>query len=122
LYISPFLSSVSGTEEVPEERLFELQARLCKFMSHPLRLRLLEFLESQERSVSELVELTGEPQPVVSRHLAYMQQLGIVTSERRGTKVYYKVRYPELREACKILRGVLVKILKEGRSLALISE
>jgi len=113
---------MSGIEEVPDERLFELQARLCKFMSHPLRLRLLELLESQERNVSELVELTGEPQPVVSRHLAYMQQLGIVSSERRGTKVYYKLRYPELREACKILRGVLVKILKEGRSLALISE
>ncbi|QOJ78555.1 helix-turn-helix transcriptional regulator [Infirmifilum lucidum] len=113
---------MSSVEEIPKEELYQLQARLCKFMSHPLRLRLLELLEKGERSVSELAELTGEPQPVVSRHLAYMQQLGIVSSERRGNRVYYKIRYPELREACRIIQGVLVKILREGRSLALVSE
>lgn len=108
--------------QIPEEKLFEMQARLCKFMSHPLRLKLLELLEKQELSVSELVKLTGEPQPVVSRHLGYMLQLGIVASERRGNRVYYRLRYPELRQACKLLRGVLLKILEEGRSMALIVE
>ncbi|MEZ0346716.1 MAG: metalloregulator ArsR/SmtB family transcription factor [Infirmifilum sp.] len=108
--------------KIPDEKLFEMQARLCKFMSHPLRLRLLELLEKQELSVSELVRLTGEPQPVVSRHLGYMLQLGIIASERRGNRVYYKLRYPELREACKLLHSVLLKILREGRSLALTVE
>ncbi len=113
---------MSSAEEISKEKLYQLQARLCKFMSHPLRLRLLELLEEGERSVSELVELTGEPQPVVSRHLAYMQQLGIVSSERRGNRVYYKARYPELMEACRIIQVVLLKILREGRSLALLAE
>ncbi|MGB9708520.1 MAG: ArsR/SmtB family transcription factor [Infirmifilum uzonense] len=107
---------------IPEEKLYEMQARLCKFMSHPLRLQLVKLLEDGEKSVSELVELTGQPQPVVSRHLGYLQQLGIIASERRGNRVYYSLRYPELLQACKLLRSVLIKILEEGRSLALVLE
>lgn len=112
---------MGSVEEIPKEELFKLQARLCKFMSHPLRLRLMELLENTERSVSELVELTGQPQPVVSRQLAYMLQLGILSAERRGRKVYYRLRYPELREACKLIQGVLLKILRERQSLALLA-
>uniref|UniRef100_A0A7C4FFR4 ArsR family transcriptional regulator n=1 Tax=Thermofilum pendens TaxID=2269 RepID=A0A7C4FFR4_THEPE len=102
--------------------VYRLQSRLCRFLSHPERLRITEVLGTGEKSVSELVELTGLPQPTVSRHLGLLAELGVLEAERRGRRVYYKLKYPEVLEASRILRSVLLKILEEkGRLTVLVS-
>jgi len=105
-----------------EVGVYKLQSKLCRFLSHPERLRITEVLGTGEKSVSELVELTGLPQPTVSRHLSMLAELGVVEAERKGRRVYYRLKYPEVLEASRILRGVLLKILEEkGRLSALVS-
>jgi ArsR family transcriptional regulator len=105
-----------------EVEVYRLQSRLCRFLSHPERLMITEVLGTGEKSVGELVELTGLPQPTVSRHLSLLAELGVVEAERRGRRVYYRLKYPEVLEASRILRGVLSKILEEkGRLSALVS-
>jgi DNA-binding transcriptional ArsR family regulator len=39
--------------------------------------------------VGRLVDLTGESQPKVSRHLAYLRNCGIATTQRMGKQVFY---------------------------------
>lgn len=67
------------------ERLHKLF--LC--LSDTTRLRIIEMLAGQERSVGEFVEKLKEPQPKISRHLATMRDDGIVSTRREGKHIYY---------------------------------
>jgi len=46
-----------------------------------------------------------------------MRQRNIFTTRRVGTTVYYALAYPEILEACAIVRGILIKQLQETREL-----
>ncbi|WP_350558199.1 metalloregulator ArsR/SmtB family transcription factor [Psychrobacter sp. CAL346-MNA-CIBAN-0220] len=65
---------------------------LFKVLSDPTRLKLFQILFKKEsRCVCELVELLDQPQPTVSRHLNHLKKLGILSSERDGTWIWYEV-------------------------------
>ena len=55
------------------------------------RLRILEQLASGERRVSDIVAATGLAQPNVSTHLACLWECGLVSRERRGREVHYRL-------------------------------
>ena len=63
-----------------DPELIPLVAQRFKALGEPARLTLLAALQQGERSVSELVELTGRGQPNVSQHLKEMVHAG----PRRG--------------------------------------
>lgn len=100
-----------------ERRLYALQAELCQVLADPVRQHLLHLIGERERTVGELVEATGLRQANVSQHLATMRQRNVVTSRRAGTTVYYALAYPEILEACAIVRGILMKQMEEAREL-----
>ncbi len=66
-------------------------AALHEACGDPARLRLLNLLAGGELCVCDLVELTGESQPFVSRHLARLREAGLVSVERRGKFAYYQL-------------------------------
>ena len=53
------------------------------------RLRLLSFMAAGPVSVGHLVSETGESQPKISRHLAYLRNAGLVDTTRDGKWIYY---------------------------------
>jgi len=53
------------------------------------RLRLLELMVDAERSVAELMELTGLGQSLVSHHLRTLRDAGLVVTRRDGRWVFY---------------------------------
>lgn len=55
------------------------------------RLRLLNLLAAGELCVCDLVDLTGDSQPLVSRHLARLRAAGLVDVERRSKFAYYRL-------------------------------
>ncbi|HLI37069.1 MAG TPA: metalloregulator ArsR/SmtB family transcription factor, partial [Streptosporangiaceae bacterium] len=63
-------------------------------LADPVRLRLLSLIASHpggEACVCEVAgafELTG---PTISHHLKVLRETGLITGERRGTWVYYRV-------------------------------
>ena len=71
-------------------------AGVIKCLGHPLRLRLLEFLEEGEKSVSELQDYAGASQAAVSQQLATMRGRGIVDCRRDGPFVYYRIVEPKV--------------------------
>lgn len=101
-----------------DEKLVEAQAELCKSLAHPLRLKILSILSTGSKNVTDIVNTLGEPQPLVSRHLLFLKEKGVVKAERKGTNIYYSLAHPELQEACKIIQQVLRKILAEKASIA----
>lgn len=50
-----------------DQRLYELRASICKVLSHPKRLEILDCLWANQMNVKELVEVLGVTQSTVSR-------------------------------------------------------
>ena len=57
------------------------------------RLRILAILSRHELSVSELVEVLGQSQPRVSRHLKILSDAQLVERHREGTSAYYRAAH-----------------------------
>ena len=69
-------------------------ARRFAALSDPVRLRLLSLLATSSDGAvcaCDLVEPVGKSQPTVSHHLKILREAGLVTSEKRGTNVWYAV-------------------------------
>jgi ArsR family transcriptional regulator len=69
-------------------------ARVMKALAHPSRLLMVSELEKGERCVCELTEMVGADISTVSKHLALLKEAGIVTCEKQGVKVFYRLRVP----------------------------
>jgi len=69
----------------------DLQAKLFRGFADPSRLALLEALRAGERTVSDLVQVTGFTQPNVSNHLSCMRDCGLVTVRQQGRFAYYSL-------------------------------
>ncbi len=75
------------------ERDFEDSAALLKAIADPYRLTMLATLAAAEDEVC-VCDFTGAlplNQPTVSHHLRILREAGLVTGERRGTWVYYRL-------------------------------
>lgn len=69
-------------------------ARSLKALADPLRLRALSLISASptgEACVCDISELTDVSQPTVSHHLKVLKEVGLLTSDRRGTWVYYRI-------------------------------
>ena len=92
-------------EPLTAEQAAEL-ARVFKAMGDPVRLRLLSLIASHEGGeacvcdLSEVFDLTG---PTISHHLKVLREAGLITGERRGTWVYYRVQPKALQLASQVL-------------------
>ncbi|MDI3387582.1 metalloregulator ArsR/SmtB family transcription factor [Streptomyces sp. B-S-A8] len=71
----------------------ERAAPMFKALGDPVRLRLFSLVASHaggEACVCDISDV-GVSQPTVSHHLKKLKQAGLLSSERRGTWVYYRV-------------------------------
>lgn len=71
------------------------------------RLRLLNILRRGEICVCYFVEILGETQPKISRHLAYLRRAGIVHARREGKWIHYSLAHPADPAAASILEATL---------------
>ena len=84
-------------EPLREDQAVEL-ARLFKAIADPVRLRLLSLIASHAGGEACVCDLTGAFEltgPTISHHLKVLRESGLITGERRGTWVYYRV-HPEV--------------------------
>ena len=69
-------------------------ANTLKALADPLRLRMLSAIATDPRGescVCDLAELADVSQPTVSHHLKVLKDTGLLSSQRRGTWVYYRI-------------------------------
>ncbi len=71
------------------------------------RLRLLNLMGEREICVCYLVEILGQSQPKISRHLAYLRRSGIVAARREGKWMHYRIAMPAEIGAAQLLRQTL---------------
>jgi DNA-binding transcriptional ArsR family regulator len=78
-------------------------AALLKTLANPDRLLLLCHLVDGERSVAELGERTGIPQPSLSQQLGVLRSEALVATRREGKFVHYRVASPAALEVLRTL-------------------
>lgn len=103
----------------PDPLLEEIATRF-RLLGEPLRLKLLAALATGERSVGELVTLTGANQPNVSKHLAALAQGGLLSRRKAGTTIYYALADTSVLAMCDtVCAGVQQRFATQARSLGL---
>ncbi len=66
-------------------------------VAEPKRRQILEAIGARELSVNEIVELLGWSQPMVSKHLSVLKQVGLVRERRVGRQRMYRVNADRLK-------------------------
>lgn len=70
----------------------ERVAEVLKTIAHPVRLNILEVLQSHgSLTVSELKEKTKTEQSLLSHHLIKMKDKGVLKAKRQGKNIFYEL-------------------------------
>jgi len=79
------------------EATAEQVAQVLKALAHPVRLKIVDLLESGEHCVNEIVaKMEGSKQSIISQQLNMMKDKGVLSCRRDGSKVYYKINNPNV--------------------------
>lgn len=98
---TPRAATVPLTQDAELEQLLIQVARVFKALGDPVRLRILNVLTAGERTVNEIVFLTGISQPSASRHLRALHQSSLVARDREGASVRYRLASPTVTFVCR---------------------
>lgn len=97
---------------------YEEKARLMKALAHPTRLFIVDELARGERCVSDLQALVGADISTVSKHLGLLKAAGVITDDKRGLQVFYRLQTPCVLNVFECVRQVqdAVKPVRKTRT------
>ncbi len=102
--------------------LIDMVAERFRILGEPVRIRLLQELQSGEKNVSELVAAVGSTQPNVSKHLRILQEAGIVGRRQKGNNVYCYIADDSVFELCDaVCSSLREKLTTQSRIFAELS-
>ena len=102
----------------PHQDIFELIGRsenireaseAMQAMGHPLRLKILCLVGSQELSVLEIVDAVGTSQSNISQHLAVLRDNGILAARKEANKVFYRIGDPRVLQMIALTRQIFCR-------------
>jgi ArsR family transcriptional regulator len=100
-----------------EDQLYAYHAEMCKVLSHPKRLELIDTLRDKEMGASELGDRLGLTPANLSQHLTMMRERHILVSRKEGNVVYYRIANHRLLEAFDLLREILFEQIRQDAAL-----
>lgn len=97
--------------------LYDNVARLAQVLAHPVRVQILNLLREEGSAyVMHLTASTARPQANISQHLAILREAGLITDERDGMSVIYRVADRRVYEVLDGLAGLTASEAGAGRS------
>lgn len=98
---------------LPDDKELEFKSRIFKVIGDPNRLKILEILRAGENCQCEIIPLIAQSQPTVSRHLKLLEDAGLLSSRKEGTKMFYKVVDNRVFNIIDSLDGDLVAVVSK---------
>ncbi len=90
------------------KRPVDLDIRLLAALADPTRLAIVrELAGSNEVCACDFTSCCDVRQPTVSHHLRVLREAGIVTSERRGTGIFYRLDPTAADRLVRIAQGLV---------------
>ncbi len=105
-------------EKTVMQKIFRMQCEICKALSHPARLAIVDRLDAGDTPAADLLADLGISKANLSKNMALLIRGGIVESRRDGRRILYRLTDPEIHRACASMRSILYRRLKEGEKLA----
>ncbi len=90
-----------------EEQRYRLHAEVCRVLTDPKRLMILDALRGGDLSVGTLAERLHIALPNASQHLAVLRSAGLVEGRRVGTTVVYRLAEPAIVDACDVIQRIV---------------
>ncbi|WP_407688516.1 ArsR/SmtB family transcription factor [Mycobacterium sp. HUMS_1102779] len=84
-------AAFAGYPVPPPREILDAAGELLRALAAPVRIAIVLQLRESQRCVHELVDALGVPQPLVSQHLKILKAAGVVTGERSGREVMYRL-------------------------------
>jgi len=86
---------------------YEKCSNILKAIAHPTRLEIIYRLNKQDGChVSRIQKNLGIPQSTISQHLKILKNGGVLTSERNGNAVCYKLKDIKIMKIIDVLRSL----------------
>lgn len=74
-------------------------AEVLRALAHPLRLRIIEFIDENETiNVNQIYNTLNLEQSITSQHLRILRLAGLVNTERDGKFIHYSLNYDRLQQ------------------------
>jgi len=87
----------------------EQLAAIFKALAHPIRIAILDLLRYGDECVCHMEAILGKRQAYISQQLAILRAAQIITDQRDGMNIFYRVVRPEiypLLDAARVVCGV----------------
>ena len=89
--------------------VYDLQAEICGALASHVRLQIIELLSEKERTSAEILEVLKIPKANLSQHLSVLKDAGILSSRKEGLFQYLTIAIPRIKDACSLVRSVLLE-------------
>lgn len=94
------------TSMIDKQEHIETAARALKSIAHPLRLKILCVLGSDEVCVQDIVDAVGTSQSNISQHLAILRDKGVLLTRKDANRVYYRIGDARTLQLISLMREV----------------
>jgi ArsR family transcriptional regulator len=97
---------------------FKARARVMKALASPIRLQIVDELSRGERCICELQPLFPMNKSTLSRHVAALRNVGIVSERREGVRIFLRLETPCVLTVSECVMGVIRSEAKRQARLA----
>jgi ArsR family transcriptional regulator len=88
----------------------EASSELLRALAHPLRLQIIEFIDQSDAiNVNKIYNTLKLEQSITSQHLRVLRTTDLVSTEREGKFIHYRVNYDKIDQTVKAIRNFLAK-------------
>lgn len=99
---------MKGTKVVFNNEKLHYSSELMRALAHPLRLKILEFIDRQGSiNVNKIYNTLNIEQSITSQHLKILKMAGVVHAEKSGKFVTYEIDYEVIKRADKAVKRFL---------------
>ena len=85
-------------------RSLAISAELMRALAHPLRIKIINFIDSEGSShVNKIYNSLKLEQSVTSQHLRILRNAGLVEASRQGKYIYYTINKAKIEGTCNIV-------------------
>ena len=86
----------------------QVSSEVLRALSHPLRLRILEFIDQNETiNVNKIYNTLNLEQSITSQHLRILRAAGLVKTQREGKFIHYSIGYDKIASSVEAIRKFL---------------
>jgi len=100
------MSTEKNIRRMTDEELGQIALHF-RLLGEPMRLKILQAVCKEPRTVNDIVAAVEATQANVSKHLALLAAAGILTREKAGQCVYYGMKDQLTVKMCELVRSQL---------------